>query len=77
MAGNLYETEVETPRNDASYGLYLPGDGKGNFEAKMPYESGLMLKGEVRKIKEIHSTANKKAILLARNDNRLAIVTLH
>ena len=32
VAGNMYASEVETPRNDASYGVFLAGDGKGNFE---------------------------------------------
>ena len=31
IAGNLYVSEVETPRNDASIGLLLAGDGQGNF----------------------------------------------
>lgn len=40
MGGNLYSSEVETPRNDGGEGLYLKGDGAGNFK-EIPYkESG-------------------------------------
>ena len=28
LAGNLLVSEVETPRNDAGYGLFLKGNGK-------------------------------------------------
>ena len=31
VAGNLYWSEVETPRNDAGTGLLLKGNGKGSF----------------------------------------------
>ncbi|MEM6377651.1 MAG: hypothetical protein AAF705_05540, partial [Bacteroidota bacterium] len=30
-AGNLYSSEIETTRNDAGIGLFMKGDGKGNF----------------------------------------------
>jgi len=74
LAGNLYGSEVETPRNDASYGLFLAGDGQGNFKAQMPYESGLMIRGEVRKIKEIGLKDGRKAILVARNNDYLVVI---
>jgi hypothetical protein len=48
LAGNLYNAEVETPRGDASFGLYLQGDGAGNFEVKTMMESGLKIVGDVR-----------------------------
>ena len=50
LAGNLLGSEVETPRNDASYGLFMKGDGSGNFTAQFPHESGISVKGEVKHI---------------------------
>jgi hypothetical protein len=32
IIGNLHASEVETPRNDAGIGLFLKGNGKGQFE---------------------------------------------
>ncbi len=76
LAGNLYNSEVETPRNDASYGLYMEGDGKGNFKGVMPYESGLMIKGEVKKIKKINLANGAKALLVAKNNEELEVIQL-
>ncbi|MBJ6368623.1 VCBS repeat-containing protein [Snuella sp. CAU 1569] len=76
FAGNLYGSEVETPRNDASYGLYMQGDGKGKFKSFMPYESGLMIKGEVKKMKEIRLKGGKKAMLIAKNNDHIQLVEL-
>ena len=75
LAGNLYYSEVETPRNDASYGLYLSGDGTGKFKSLMPYDSGLMLNGEIRKIRAIRLT-DGKALVVAVNDGKLAIIEI-
>ncbi|MDN5205727.1 hypothetical protein QQ008_30385, partial [Fulvivirgaceae bacterium BMA10] len=53
MAGNMYGSEVETPRNDASYGMIMTGDGNGDFQSLMPFESGLHITGEVREAGKI------------------------
>jgi len=45
---NLYQSEVETPRNDASYGVVLKGNGKGQFQPFYPSSSGLLVKGELK-----------------------------
>ncbi len=51
--GNLYSSEVEIPRVDAGSGLYLKGDGTGNFEAKPARVSGLYAPGDVKDFKMI------------------------
>ena len=48
IAGNLYSSEVETPRSDASNGLFLKGDGHGNFQPIIGIESGLYAPGDVK-----------------------------
>src|SRR5439155_1434223 len=42
VAGNLYDTEPNTPRADAGDGLWLRGDGKGNFTPVPPTKSGFL-----------------------------------
>ncbi|MFD0797253.1 VCBS repeat-containing protein [Maribacter chungangensis] len=77
LAGNLYNSEVETPRNDASLGLFLEGDGKGNFKAKTVLESGLKIVGDVRGM-EVITTKNKvKHIVVAKNDDWLQLVKVN
>jgi enediyne biosynthesis protein E4 len=42
VAGNLYDTEPNTPPADAGNGLWLRGDGRGHFTAVSPRESGFL-----------------------------------
>jgi enediyne biosynthesis protein E4 len=42
VAGNLYDTEPNTPRLDAGNGLWLRGDGRGHFTPVSPRESGFL-----------------------------------
>jgi hypothetical protein len=42
VAGNLYDSEPNTPRADAGNGLWLRGDGRGRFTPVSPRESGFL-----------------------------------
>lgn len=76
MAGNLLGSEVETPRNDASYGVFVKGDGLGNFMAEFPHENGLSVKGEVKHIAPINITnIEGKSLVFAINNDRLSFFT--
>ncbi|WP_083557833.1 VCBS repeat-containing protein [Leeuwenhoekiella marinoflava] len=68
IAGNLYQSEIETPRNDASRGLFLKGDGAGGFEGVPPRESGLFLPGDVKSLKLISFEGQKHLIAVKNND---------
>jgi hypothetical protein len=47
LGGNLYNVKPEVGRYDASYGLYLENDSKGNFT--VPNDNGgFKVQGEVR-----------------------------
>jgi hypothetical protein len=65
VAGNLYGSEVETPRNDASTGLILLSDAKGEIKAVPPEESTLHIKGEMKSIRKIKLASANDALLLA------------
>ena len=72
IGGNFYGSNMYQARYDASYGLILKSDGKGNFKTIIPTQSGLILEGEVRDIQKI--TVNKLPYyLVARNNNSLQI----
>ena len=78
LAGNLYQAEVETPRNDASYGLTLFGHGDGTFRALFPYESGLFVKGDVKQVRKlVHASTGNKYMLFAKNDAPIQFVQYH
>jgi hypothetical protein len=78
IAGNMYSSDVETVRNDASIGLYLKGDGNGNFEPVTYRNSGLFLDGDIRGLNLIH--LGKKmglGIIVPKNNNFLQLVKIN
>jgi hypothetical protein len=74
IAGNLYSSEVETPRNDASIGLVLISDSKGEISAVPPSESNLRISGEVKVIRKIKMASGKDAYLFAINGDSLKLI---
>jgi len=75
LGGNLYNVKPEVGRYDASYGVFLKGDGRGNFENVKKKYSGFNLQGEVRDIKTVRWNG-KEIIVLARNDEKPQVFEL-
>ncbi len=73
IAGNLHASEVETPRNDASNGLFLKGDGSGTFTPVEARKSGLYVPGDVKNLLRIKK-GGKEYILAGKNNDSLQIV---
>jgi hypothetical protein len=71
LAGNEYQNEITTGPYDASYGLFLKGNGKGVFKPFTPLQSGFILDGDIKCLKEIQNKKGERFILAAVNDNRL------
>ncbi|MGE5944776.1 MAG: FG-GAP repeat domain-containing protein, partial [Flavobacteriales bacterium] len=76
LSGNLYASEVETPRNDASIGIFLKGNGKGVFAEIPANKSGLYLKGDVRNVEMIAVSGGKKALVVAKNDDFVQLIEI-
>lgn len=73
VAGNLYQSEVETPRNDSSVGMVLIG-GPNGLELVAPHESGLIVTGDVRNMALIKlSNNNLNGLLFAINNDSLKL----
>lgn len=75
IAGNLFQTEVETPRNDGSVGLVLIYD-ENKIKSVFPAESRLMLRGEVKALKIIRLANGKMGLLVATNNEKLKLLDL-
>ncbi|TMM59554.1 hypothetical protein FEE95_03030 [Maribacter algarum] len=74
--GNLLQSEVETPRNDAGVGLVLSGSATG-WNVVKPKKSNLFINGEVKDITTIRlGTSNKVGFLIALNNNQLRLLKL-
>ncbi|MEM1259424.1 MAG: VCBS repeat-containing protein, partial [Bacteroidota bacterium] len=66
IAGNLHASEVETPRNDASNGLLLTGDGKGGFTPVLERLSGFYAPGDVKDMNRIR-IKDREYVVVAKN----------
>lgn len=75
VAGNLFESEVETPRNDAGYGLYLKGNGKGYFTPLTATESGFFVPGDVKGMQPL-TFNSKKYLLVVKNNEHTQYVKI-
>jgi len=73
VAGNLYASEVETPRADSGYGLFLRGDGSGRWHVTSALESGIYTTGDVKDLAMI-TIKNKQYIMAAKNKGALQFV---
>ena len=66
VAGNNYDTEVETVRYDAGTGLVLLQRSDGSFKALSPVESGIHLPGNVKDLALLKMNGN--ACVVATNN---------
>lgn len=67
LVGNLFVSEIETPRNDAGTGLLMLGDGEGRFATSTSLESGFFARGDAKKL--ISVTVGMKSLILVGNNN--------
>ena len=73
IAGNLYSSEVETTRNDASYGSLIKFDDNiENLTALKQSESGLFIKGDCKKISKI-KIGGVNYLISAINDSAISL----
>ncbi|HLF64582.1 MAG TPA: hypothetical protein VI603_12550, partial [Saprospiraceae bacterium] len=75
LGGNLYGTDAQLGRYDASVGAILIGDGQGQFQVVGPADSGFCIPGNVRSILPIKSSAGT-SLFVARNNDLSSLFTL-
>ncbi len=68
LGGNMFHTEVETPRYDAGRGLFLKGNGIGEFEALPVLESGIYIPGDVKDIDFLIVNGNQALFVCNNNE---------
>ena len=73
VGGNSNSAAINFGLYDASFGLLLKGDGKGDFQSIGENESGWNVKGEIRDIQKLELADGRKIVLAARNDDSLKI----
>ena len=71
LGGNEYQSDVMAGRYDASYGLYLKGNGKGNFTPISPAINGFIINGDAKDLKLIRTRKKERIVLTAINNDQL------
>ncbi|WP_233783405.1 VCBS repeat-containing protein [Flavivirga eckloniae] len=74
-AGNLYGSEIETPRNDAGTGMFLAGNGQGTFTPYSIIESGFYTPKDVKDLAFI-KVGNKQMIIVSNNNDTLKFIEI-
>jgi len=72
LAGNNYPVRPSYGRYDASYGWFLVCDSNHTYKTMMPSESGLVIKGDARKIVSF-TVSGKQYLAAAVNNGELQI----
>lgn len=77
LGGNIYETEVETPRLDHISGLVLLSNQKDGYEPMTRTNSGLYLEGNVKAMTWLKTTNDKELLFTALNNAGILINSLN
>jgi enediyne biosynthesis protein E4 len=72
LGGNLFHAKPETGRYDASYGVFLEGDGEGGFSFVKPAFSGFFINGEVRDLARV-KTANGELLFATQSNGPVKV----
>ena len=73
LSGNSYAPDASIGRYDAMQGLFLKGDGKGNFAFVPPISSGIALHGDNRSLVELRLQNGKVLLIGASNSGKLEV----
>ncbi len=73
LVGNDYGMEPYSGRHDAFMGLYLQGDGKGNFTPVNLQKSGFIVEGDAKGLATIHTAKNEDITIATQNQDSLMV----
>lgn len=75
LGGNLFNVKPEAGRYDGSHGLFLKGEGNGDFRSISSKESGINFHGEVRDIITV-TTGKGQTVLVSRNNDPVKVYAI-
>lgn len=75
VCGNSHSSEVVYGWMDASLGLLLKGDGKGNLDPVPATRSGLFLQGDMKSLVGLYDRNGQEIILAAANSDSLQVLS--
>jgi len=77
VCGNDYGAEVSNGRLDASNGLVLKGDGKGNFEPLTIEQSGIYIPDNAKSLVKLKRKSGGILIIASQNKGKLEAFRLN
>ncbi len=69
VLGNIFETEVETPRYDGGNGTVLMSNTRDGYSAQAPMQSGLFIEGNAKSLLQLEHQGVAKQLLLGGVNN--------
>ncbi|HEU5147416.1 MAG TPA: VCBS repeat-containing protein, partial [Chryseosolibacter sp.] len=76
LLGNFFPYRPQLGESDASFGLFLKGDGRGNFIPVAPHACGLFADGDVRSAVIVKSASGKRKLVVGRNDDEVGVILI-
>ncbi len=73
LVGNDYGAEVFNGRSDALTGVYLAGDGQGNFRVVPTAASGFFVDGDAKGIAEVQGADGTPLVVVTQNQDSLRV----
>lgn len=77
LTGNFHHAEIETPRADASIGLIVLGDGKGNFEPVDANVAGISAREDAKGLAFIQTGPMNLSAMVVNNNGPLQVFDLN
>jgi hypothetical protein len=77
LTGNSYATEVLTGRYDAFKGLFLHGDGHGNFKPTTTNRSNFLVDGNAKSLASLVNAKGDRMIVAAQNNDDMRVYESH
>lgn len=75
LAGNVPFNRVRIGRRETSYGVYLRGDGAGNFTYLPNWKTNLSIEGSVRALETVQTKEGKK-LVVGINDAKPLLISI-
>ncbi len=73
LVGNDYGMQPFAGRHDALNGLYLRGDGEGNFRSVGLSESGFFVRGDAKALAKVHTAKGEDVWIATQNQDSLMV----
>lgn len=73
LTGNFHSSGVEDGQHDAFTGLFLEGNGNGQFAPVLARESGFFVDGDAKGMAELTASDGSPIILVAQNSGKMKV----